>query len=160
MKLLDDEWKHVSHAVALERPEYLFELDEYRNADAQMLFVHLLVRVWSKAVLKNLLREFAAFRQCVSCPLYCIGITDDDKWAAFVSFFGFRFLTDVVCENGERRRLYINLATVKEEEKKHGKPYPVIPDAELVVADQPVGVTGSVPDAGVRRSEQRAQPIK
>lgn len=51
---------------------------------------------------------FAAFRAVVACPLFAIGEEDSPKWERFISHFGFRYLTDVICENGERRRLFVN----------------------------------------------------
>lgn len=104
-------WQRTASYIAVDCPEYLFELDEHRNTDTgdQMLFVHLLVRCWSKTTLKNMQSVFKAFRECVTCPLYASTIVDDDKWARFISYFGFVPLQNVVCEDGLTRRLFINL---------------------------------------------------
>lgn len=94
----------------MDLPEFKFELSEHRSdEDAQMLFVHLVVHKWSKSTLHEMLRVFSTFRQCVSAPLFAIGIIDDDKWERFVTRFGFKPFQNVICENGELRRLYMNL---------------------------------------------------
>lgn len=104
-------WQKVATYTAVDCPEYLFDLTEHRNTATgdQMLFVHLVVRKWSKTTLKNMLHVFKQFRECVTCPLYANAMVDDEKWARFISKFGFVPLQNVVCEDGETRRLYINL---------------------------------------------------
>jgi hypothetical protein len=103
-------WKRVASYIAVDCPTYLFELDEHRNAAGeQMLFVHLLVRQWSKSTLKTMLHVFKQFRECVTCPLYASTKVDDEKWSRFISYFGFVPLLHAVCEDGQTRRLFINL---------------------------------------------------
>ncbi len=95
--------------VAIDKPEYVFELEEMRNGDDQMVFAHIRVHEWSKAVLKQMLADFKAFREHVTCPLFAVSEHDGDKWEHFISYFGFKFLQNVICENGEERRLFLNL---------------------------------------------------
>jgi len=104
-------WKHVAFIVAHECSEYTFALDEFRSDEEhQMLFVHLVVKRWTSKTLREMLSVFEAFRACVTCPLYAIGKQDDDKWVKFVTLFGFKPLIDeVICLNGESRRLFFHL---------------------------------------------------
>lgn len=102
-------WKLVTSYVAHETPEYSFTLDEYRDGEKQMLFVHLHVKRWSPGMLREMRDVFAKFRDAVSCPLYALNPDEDKTWEKFVALFGFKFLREVQCENGEQRRLFINL---------------------------------------------------
>jgi hypothetical protein len=144
--MIDENWKQVSNHIICKRPEYIFELDEHRNGDAQMIFVHVTVHKWSKSTLKEMLSVFRTFRECVTCPLYAVGEVDDDKWASFVSLFGFRPLLDqVVCINGERRRLFVHL----KQEQKNERLEQIRHTTDAVERPEPLGCSGSVPDAGV-----------
>ena len=99
---------HQNHLV-LDKPEYLFDIDEYRRGQEQFLLAHISVHEWSPRVLKMILHDWRLFRQCVTAPLFaCAGPGDTDKWERFVSRLGFRFLRNVICENGEPRRLFIH----------------------------------------------------
>ena len=110
-------WQRVATYVAIDKPEYVFELEEMRSGEDQMIFAHIRVNTWSHAVLKQMLADFRLFREHVSCPLYATAEHDDAKWESFISFFGFKFLQNVICENGEERRLFVNLPTLKESNK-------------------------------------------
>lgn len=91
----------------LERPEYLFEIDEYLDAAGhQFLYAHLRVFKFTPSVMKRILADWRAFRACVSAPLFAIGEEDDAKWRRFVSMLGFQPALEVVCLNGERRLMY------------------------------------------------------
>jgi hypothetical protein len=88
-----------------------FELDEYRNeAGAQMLLAHLRVHNWSPGSLKRIKRDWAAFRQAVTAPLYASPMSHDDKWVRFVSMMGWRPFSTVLCHDGIERPLYIHTA--------------------------------------------------
>lgn len=118
-------WARTGSYTAHETPEYSFELDEYRDGDAhQMLFVHLHVKRWSPGMLREMLSVFAKFREAVSCPLYALNPDEDEKWEKFVGLFGFNFLRDMICENGEQRRLFLNLKSPQaalKKEKNNGQ---------------------------------------
>lgn len=104
-------WSQTAIHIIVDNPSYLFRLEEYRtDAGDQMLFVHMDVRQWNKSALQQMLREFSCFREHVTCPLYALGLSEDDKWLRFISKFGFvLLLDDVICENGAKRRLFVNL---------------------------------------------------
>ena len=105
--VLPEDWHEITTHVVRDIPEYRFALEEWRNGDRQMVFVHMNVREWTKAALKQMLHEFKIFRKCVTCPLYAVAGEDaGDKWEDFVALFGFSYLTDVICNNGESRRLF------------------------------------------------------
>lgn len=101
----------------LDTPEYVFEVQEFKRGTDQMVFIHLHIHKWTLSVLKRICREFAVFRKCVDVPLYAIAEWDDEKWAHFVSLFGFKFLNDVNCTDGKRRRLFIHLKDFEENER-------------------------------------------
>jgi hypothetical protein len=105
-------WQHIATHIPVNRPEYRWELDEYRNdADEQMMFAHLTVFKLTPSLIKQMLATWRLFREHVQCPLFAIGEVDDDKWSRFVSLFGFKFLMEVVCENGQHRRMFISHGT-------------------------------------------------
>lgn len=102
-------WQRVAEYTAHETPEYRFDLDEYRDGDKQMLFVHLAVTHCSPTTFREMRHVWSKFREVVTCPVYALGPDEDDKFANFVGLFGFKFLREVQCENGEQRRLFINV---------------------------------------------------
>jgi hypothetical protein len=116
-------WQKVANYRVTDCPEYLWELDEHLGPHGeQMLFVHLKVRKWSKATLLLMRERFLQFREFVTCPLYAVGEDAGEKYAKFVKHFGFEPLTEVICENGERRRLFISVSQKKKEvdvERQH-----------------------------------------
>lgn len=102
-------WHKEATWIVLDRPEYVFTLDEFKKGDKQMLFVHLKVYKHTKEVLTQLLAEWRLFRKCVTCPVYCHGINDDEKFHRFVSLFGWKQLCKAKCPDGKERRIYIHL---------------------------------------------------
>lgn len=94
---------------ALTTDAYWFDLDEYRRGQDTFLLAHLRFDKWTPSVFKRVLKEWIAFRQCVTAPVFALGEVDDDKWARFVSRLGFRFHQQVNCINGTSRRLFIHL---------------------------------------------------
>lgn len=103
-------WHHVANYTAVETPEYHFELEEFQDDAAppnQMVFAHIRLRQpITASILKDMKRTFALFREHVSCPLFAIAEEDDEKWEHFVGYFGFRFLTKIIYNNGVERRLF------------------------------------------------------
>lgn len=117
-------WEHVVSHIVMNCPEYHWLLEEYRDPHGrQMLFAHIRVFKFTPALLKRMRETYATFRKCVIAPLYTLGEVDDDKFEKFVALFGFKYLTDVVCVNGEKRRLFISLGN---QEQEHGQPVPVL----------------------------------
>jgi hypothetical protein len=113
-------WQKVASYRVTDCPEYLWELDEHRGPSGeQMMFAHLKVRKWSKSTLALMRERFRQFRECVSTPLYAIGDVEDAKYVKFLRHFGFEPLTEVICENGERRRLFISFTKEKEVNVEH-----------------------------------------
>lgn len=91
----------------LERPEYLFEIDEYLDAAGhQFLYAHLRVFKFTPSVFKAIKKDWSVFRQHIVSPLFAIGEVEDAKWVKFVTSLGFVPAMDVVCLNGERRLMY------------------------------------------------------
>jgi hypothetical protein len=100
------EWERANLWRVIDRPEYVFEVEELRDGNGnQMIFIHLAVHQWSKAILKQLIAEFKAFRECTDAPLYCTSPVNDEKWRHFLSFFGWKHLIDAA----EGQALYISI---------------------------------------------------
>lgn len=146
-----DDWKSIDEHTVVDCPEYYCGLEEFRRGQDQMMFIHFTVHQWSKATLKKAKREFDLLRQCVTCPLYGCGEVDDKKWESFVKLFGFQFLTDAICTDGKKRRVFIH---IKDDDKNEFKQT----TNATVVSVGPVERTTAVPVASVQRSEQRLQP--
>jgi len=139
-----NDWKKLVDAqTVIDCPEYVFEIDEYGRGDDRVVFVHLTVHKWSLSVFKRMLRDVAAFREAVSCPYFAVGAVDDEKFAKFMQRLGFKFLTHVICRNGERRRLFINLKEHRSVVQQTN--HTVLPERH----DRPVGSTIPVPVTGV-----------
>ena len=103
------DWVSQGETSVIDKPEYHFVIEEFRRGADQMLFIHLRVYVWQKSVFKEIIRNWKLFRECVTCPVFAIcGSTDTETWEHFVSFLGFQFLMNIICENGEQRRLFVH----------------------------------------------------
>jgi hypothetical protein len=140
------DWKKLTEWCVLECPVYSFTLDEYGRGADRMVFAHLAVHKWSLSGLKQIIHDFTVFRQHVVCPLYAVALVDDEKWSAFVGLLGFKFLTNVLCENGEQRRLFVSL---KEEQKSDDAEDHLNHPGAGIEPDRSVGRTSPVSDAGI-----------
>jgi hypothetical protein len=91
--------------------DYEVYLDEHRRGQDVFLLVHVRFLRWSPTTFKRLLANMKLLREHVSAPLFALGDVDDDKYERFVTRVGFKFHTHVLCNNGERRRLFIHLGS-------------------------------------------------
>jgi hypothetical protein len=116
---VSDDWQHVATHIVVNCPEYRWELDEHRDPQGnQMMLAHISVFQFPPSLLKRMRETYLLFRQHVACPIFAVaGEIDDDKWERFISHFDFKYLTDVVCENGQKRRLFVSYPSNKQEEK-------------------------------------------
>ena len=112
-----------------------------------MMFVHLKVHEWSKEVLRELKLRWSQFREHVTCPLYAIADVADVKWEKFISFFGFTFLNEVICENGEKRRLFVSQAVKENNNDRKQSDADAVDQPDVCV--EPLGSPGLLPDPGV-----------
>ena len=110
-------WEKTGEWVVLDKPSFLFEVVEYRDGERQMLFINLFVKKWSPETLVEIKRDYAAFRECVSCPIYIVAEEFTPTWEHFVRSFGFEPLIEAECTDGESRRLFVSL----KKEKKDGQ---------------------------------------
>lgn len=141
-----DAWVKVGEQTVLDTPAYLWVLEEFRNGDAQMVFVHLTIRKWLRATFKELLAHWKLFREVVTCPIYACPDDDDDKFAQFAGLFGFKPISEAMCTDGKLRRIFVSL----KENKNNGQQQHT--DAgEHGINAGPVVRTDAVPDAGVLR---------
>lgn len=100
MWTLAGEWRVVS------RPEYVIDVEDWRNAEAQMTFVHSHVRVWAPSVLKRIKSDFKLLRETVRGHMYATSSNPDAKWVKFVKLFGFEHLLNY--DDGDiRKTIYI-----------------------------------------------------
>lgn len=108
-------WEKTSrYLIAYQCPEFTIATDEFLNGGEQMVFMHVTVTKWSAKTMRELLRVFAAFRSCTKCPLYAVRDLDNAKDVKFISRFGFKPLIEIICVNGERRHLFVNLKEEKD----------------------------------------------
>jgi hypothetical protein len=82
-----------------------------------MLFAHITIKQFHPSLLRRMQNEWQLFRQHVTAPIFAVGEVDDDKWERFISRFDFKYQQHVICENGQRRRLFVSFAINKQEEK-------------------------------------------
>lgn len=143
-------WVPQGEVPIIDCPDYYWSLEEFRRGEDQMVFVHLTVRKWTPRVWRNLQHVWSLFRKCVVCPLWAVSEDGTPKFEHFVSRLGFEFHSNVVCENGAERRLFVHLI-----DRKNVRPISTTdykqPISELDVHVQPVERTVSVSDAGVPR---------
>ena len=149
-------WKSQGETDVIIKPEYQFRIEEFRDGeDHQMVFLHLNVSSWTPTVAKEIIRNWKLFRQCVPCHVYGVcGEGDTAKWERFVSALGFQPLMNIVCENGQERRLFVHSIN-----KNNKNEQPVLEDdkrepefqSERQRHDQPLVSASPVSDASVRR---------
>lgn len=106
------EFDFIKTHVIRDTKELIFEIDEYRDGPKQFLLVHIVFRSFSPSILKDVLREWRAFRSIITAPLYAVrNDGGEEKWKRFVSLFGFKpthiFLP---CNNGVIRELFISVS--------------------------------------------------
>lgn len=114
---MNDDWVLANSWRVLDRPEYTFDIEEWRNGASQMVFIHFSILTWTKSVLKRALAEFAQFRALTDAPLYATSDTSDEKWQRFVSLFGFTHLIDA--EDG--RKIFISRNSKNNGQLRHIK---------------------------------------
>jgi hypothetical protein len=157
-------WQHVATHILVNCPEYRWELEEHRDPDDnQMMFAHITVHKLAPGLLKRMKETYRLFRQHVSCPLYAVaGSLDDAKWARFISHFDFQFLNNVVCENGEKRRLFVSFKKQEQNDRSiQSEPSPANQSGDQRgdsehERHQPMERSEPVPHARVQRSSQRS----
>lgn len=103
------DFEFIKRHHVLSTPNYWFEIDEYKRGDDQFLLAHIRFAKFSPSIYREILRNWKIFRQCVTAPLFAVSELDDPKWEKFVTRLGFQPVNEVVCENGERRRLFLNI---------------------------------------------------
>jgi hypothetical protein len=144
--MIDNDWKSLGETVVFNKPEYFASLEEFRRGDDQMVFGHLSVRKWNKSVLKEIIKNWGALRSFVTCPIYAVSEDGSPKFESFISFLGFKPLTEIICQNGEKRRLFIHFI----KEKKNNE-FNFLPEHKQHQREHDLPVVGAtaVPDAGV-----------
>jgi hypothetical protein len=90
--------------------DYLFELDEYRRLtdNAQMMLAHIRVYRWSPTIFKRCLREWRLLRTIIKCDIFVSPQDDTPEWHKFVTAMGFKPFTQVICNDGVKRPLYLH----------------------------------------------------
>ena len=103
-------FEFVARYEALRTDDYLIELDEYRRPSdhAQLMIAHMRVFRWAPSVLRRMIREWRLFRTVCHADIYASPQTDEPKWHKMVRAVGFEFLTQVICNDGLTRPLYIS----------------------------------------------------
>lgn len=110
----------ASQHRALTTEDYWFDIDVFRRGQDTLLLAHLRFASFSPSIFRRVKHEWQAFRQCVAAPVFALGEVDDDKWARFVTHLGFRFSRQVICNNGESRRLFVHVQPGCEPQFKDG----------------------------------------
>lgn len=148
---MKDAWVSQGETTVLNKPAYFACIEEFRRGKDQMVFGHLTVHKWTPSVFKMLLKDWKLFRECVTCPIYAVSEDGTQKFSKFISALGFRFLTNVICENGEHRPLFVHTNNNKAKNVRKIEPrHNAISVGDL--DDKPVVNAGSVSDASVSGS--------
>jgi hypothetical protein len=109
---------------------YWVDIDQYDVDGSPVCFVHIRFNRFTKDILKQALIEWRVLRTVITCPLLAYPEDDNDKWRAFVSLFGFKPTdTEIVCNNGEKRRLYISIVD-NHVRQSNSEPTAAEPDTE------------------------------
>lgn len=97
--------RFIKRHEARSTPDYLFEIDEWDEG----LVVHFEFRNFTPTTLRRAHQEWDVFRSVVTAPLFAIGPShEDDKWRRFITRFGFKPHSTVLCNNGAERSLYLH----------------------------------------------------
>lgn len=115
----DGEFEHTQHIEAYRCADYLFEIDEYRRGEEQMLFAHIRLFNFTPSVFKDLKRRWKIFRECVTAPLFASAENADDKWQRFVTSLGFKPLDKAICDDGNSRPIFIHVKDSPDGKFKH-----------------------------------------
>ncbi len=100
-------WLSLASHTILDCPEYKLALEDVRDDDKQMIFIHLVIRTkWTKTLYKRLQGEWWVLRKHITCPLFAHGDYDDLKYEKFLALFGFTPLIATHYANGEPRRIF------------------------------------------------------
>lgn len=127
--------------------EYRSVLQELRDGEQQMLLIHMDVFKFSPTVMKRMVRDFNALRQCTDTPIFAIEPTPDNgMWHRYVSHMGFEFSSHVDCTDGETRRCYVST----NKKKNNGWPNDQFTDAEHQPEHATVVGAAALPPAGIR----------
>lgn len=104
--------------IVWDEPEYIASMHEEDLGEGRkMTLFHLDVFYFSAEILRLMLNQWAVFRRSVPIVLFAHGEVDDDKFARFISYFGFEYLRDIPCSDGKTRRLFVNYAPSVEANK-------------------------------------------
>ena len=129
--------------------EYRSVLQEFRDGEQQMLLIHMDVFKFAPSVMKRMVRDFNALRQCTDTSIFAIEPTPDNgMWHRYVSHMGFEFSSYVDCTDGESRRCYVS----NKKKKNNGRPNDQFTDAEHQPEYAAVVSAAALPSAGVRAS--------
>lgn len=105
--------------TVIDEPEYEASYHVTELPDGKvMTFVHLDVYAMNREILRRLDAQWALFREHVPVVLYAIADEDSQVWSKFISRFGFEYHNDIVCTDGNTRRLFINYGPIKEAQKQ------------------------------------------
>lgn len=76
--------------------------------DRQMLMIHLDVHNFSRSVLRRLHAVVDLWRPKLPPIIFTQPANDSPLFEKFVSRFGWQFLNDCICEDGQNRRIFVN----------------------------------------------------
>lgn len=107
---LPEDFSFIRRTPIIVHDDYWIEIDEFwRSDDGYLaLFAHLRCAKFSPSIFKRMKLDWFAYRSCHEFPVYAFGEQDDDKFERFVTHLGFVPFSEVLCNNGQRRRLFIS----------------------------------------------------
>lgn len=101
-------FERIARHCIIDRPEYVFEIDEFRRGNEQYLQAHVNFDRFSISIMKQALRDWKLFRSCVTAPISAVGEPDDAKWKRFVRLLGFKFSHEQMCVDGKTRPVFLS----------------------------------------------------
>lgn len=103
------------------RTDYVhFEIEEFAGGPGDdpppFIVCHARFERWSLSILRECHYEWICFRRIETRDILASPQYDDfRKWEKFVSLFGFTKVTDVICNDGRYRPLYIHRVDAPEQ---------------------------------------------
>lgn len=115
-----NEYIESDRFVVLDEPEYTFSYSvRDLGEDRYMTMIHIDVYYLSPSVMRDMIAKWRIFRTIHPNIVFAQGDKDDEKFERFVKKFGFSYLGDCPCTDGQNRRLFINYGSHLEPKKLH-----------------------------------------
>jgi hypothetical protein len=113
--MIDLGYNESPRTVLWDEPEYTASYHTVDLGEGRvMTFFHLDVYFLNHKILQQMQEQWRLFRETVPCVLFTLPDDGSPAWERLVEMFGFQYLRDVGCTDGNTRKLYVNYGPTQE----------------------------------------------